>query len=92
MSDVLERLRELQEADKSGGPVGFVRDIWKCAADEIARLRIELRDWQDSSEAYRADAERLRVANEKLVEALRRISKGEISGKGVVARAALREH
>ena len=64
------------------------RDVMKA---ELSRLRIELRDWQDSSEAYRADAERLRAANEKLVEALRRISKGEISGKGVVARAALRE-
>ena len=30
--------------------------------NEISRLKIELRDWQDSSEAYRADAKRLHAS------------------------------
>ena len=29
---------------------------------EINKLKIDIRDWQDSSEAYRADCERLRKA------------------------------
>jgi hypothetical protein len=44
MSDVLERLRALQKADELGiEPMTYVRDIWKCAADEIDRLRSEKR-------------------------------------------------
>src|ERR1035437_7361201 len=35
---------------------------------EINKLKIDIRDWQDSSEAYRADCERLRKALEGIAE------------------------
>lgn len=40
-SDILERLRAMQQATVRDDRVAFVTDIWQCAADEIERLRGE---------------------------------------------------
>jgi hypothetical protein len=37
--DILYRLRAMQEATETGRPTGFVKDIWRTAADEIEHLR-----------------------------------------------------
>jgi len=62
MTDLAERLRNVQTF------IG-VAELRIEAADEIERLRasneeakINIADWQASSEAYRMDAERLRAA------------------------------
>ena len=39
MTDILDRLRELQKLSEEGKPFGYVKDVFKCAADEIEMLR-----------------------------------------------------
>lgn len=53
-SSAAERLSDYQRLNE------FVK-FGLEAVDEIRRLRIELRDWQDSSEEYRKDLEALRT-------------------------------
>jgi len=43
MSDVLTRLRALQKAAETGEVFSYVKDIFKCSADEITRLELWLR-------------------------------------------------
>lgn len=39
MNNILERLRDQQAAAESGQMSAYLKDIWRCAADEIERLR-----------------------------------------------------
>lgn len=58
---LVKRLRDTGAAARIG-EVTPPAELFTEAADEIERLQRELRDWQDSSEAYRADEKRLRAA------------------------------
>lgn len=63
-TDILERLRAMQEVTELGRPAAFMKDIWKVAADEIEHLRDKL----SLAEAYRGSAE---LSERILREALR---------------------